>query len=97
METTVDLESLENHEFKIKPEFNEDLRNISEKIDNLRAAMEVEHRRAGKDLGVEIDKKLFLEDHRVHGWCFRLTRTVCGQYLSRLAVSAYLIIHRKLE
>lgn len=38
--------------------------------------MDIEHKRAARDLGVEIDKKLFLEEHRVHGWCFRLTRTV---------------------
>src|SRR5438552_15661438 len=36
--------------------------------------MDVEHRRASKDLNQEIDKKLFLENHRVHGYCFRLTR-----------------------
>ena len=76
VETTVDLDALDNHEFKIKPEFHEDLRNISTRIDELKSKMDVEHKRAARDLGVEIDKKLFLEDHRVHGWCFRLTRTV---------------------
>ena len=43
VETTVDLEALDNHEFIIKSE-----------------------------------KKLFLENHKVHGWCFRLTRTEAG-------------------
>ena len=76
VETTVDLDALDDHEFKIKPEFHEDLRNISAKIDELKAKMDTEHKRAARDLGVEIDKKLFLEDHRVHGWSFRLTRTV---------------------
>ncbi|KAF8436443.1 muts domain V-domain-containing protein [Terfezia claveryi] len=78
VETTVDLDALDNHEFKIKPEFHEDLRNISARIDELKSKMDVEHKRAARDLGVEIDKKLFLEDHRVHGWCFRLTRTEAG-------------------
>ena len=75
VETTVDLEALDHHEFIIKPEFDESLRIIRQKLEQLRHKMDVEHRRASKDLDQEIDKKLFLENHRVHGWCFRLTRT----------------------
>ena len=75
VETTVDLEALDNHEFIIKPEFDEHLRTISSKIAKLRSDMNTEHRRAGRDLDQETDKKLFLENHRVHGYCFRLTRT----------------------
>ena len=40
--------------------------------------MDVEHRRVSKDLQQDPEKKLFLENHRVHGWCFRLTRTEAG-------------------
>jgi DNA mismatch repair protein MSH2 len=76
VETTVDLDALDNHEFIIKPEFDEGLRVIRKKLDKLKYEMEVEHRRVSKDLGLEMDKKLFLENHRVHGWCFRVTRTV---------------------
>ncbi|KAF7592029.1 MutS-like protein [Aspergillus hancockii] len=78
VETTVDLDALENHEFIIKPEFDESLRVIRRKLDKLRHDMNVEHRRVGRDLDQEIDKKLFLENHRVHGWCFRLTRNEAG-------------------
>ncbi len=74
VETTVDLDALDHHEFIIKPEFDDSLRIIRQKLDKLKHDMDVEHRRAGKDLGQEIDKKLFLENHRVHGYCFRLTR-----------------------
>ena len=74
VETTVDLEALDHHEFIIKPEFDDSLRIIRQKLDKLRADMDVEHRRAQKDLKQD-DKKLFLENHRVHGYCFRLTRT----------------------
>ena len=74
VETTVDLEALDRHEFIIKPEFDTNLRVIRTKLDKLRNDMDVEHRRASKDLNQEIDKKLFLEQHRVHGYCFRLTR-----------------------
>lgn len=74
VETTVDLEALDRHEFIIKPEFDDSLRTIRKKLDKIRKDMDHEHRSASKDLSQEIDKKLFLENHRVHGWCFRLTR-----------------------
>ncbi|KAK5082166.1 MSH2 protein [Lithohypha guttulata] len=75
VETTVDLEALDRHEFIIKSEYDERLRIIRERLDKIKHEMEVEHRRAGKDLNQDIEKKLFLENHRVHGYCFRLTRT----------------------
>jgi DNA mismatch repair protein MSH2 len=74
VETTVDLDAIDEHEFKIKPEFNEDFQNISQRLEDLRGEMKKEHRRASKDLGQEMDKKLFMENHKTHGFCFRLTR-----------------------
>ena len=74
VETTVDLDALDHHEFIIKPEFDNSLRIIRKKLDSLKHDMDVEHRRAAKELNQELDKKLFLENHRVHGFCFRLTR-----------------------
>ncbi|PKY08242.1 putative DNA mismatch repair protein Msh2 [Aspergillus campestris IBT 28561] len=78
VETTVDLDALENHEFIIKPEFDESLRVIRKKLDKLRHDMHTEHRTVASDLDQDMDKKLFLENHRVHGWCFRLTRNEAG-------------------
>lgn len=78
VETTVDLDGLDRHEFIIKPEFDESLRIIRKKLDKLKYNMDVEHRRVSKDLNQDPEKKLFLENHRVHGWCFRLTRTEAG-------------------
>ncbi|KAH7382822.1 DNA mismatch repair protein msh-2 [Cadophora sp. MPI-SDFR-AT-0126] len=75
VETTVDMEAAQNHEYIIKPEFDDGLRIIRKKLDKMRVEMDQEHRNASKDLGQEIDKKLFLENHKVHGWCMRLTRT----------------------
>ncbi len=75
VETTVDLDAAENHDYIIKPEFDDGLRIIRKKLDKLRYEMDQEHRAASKDLGQDIDKKLFLENHKVHGWCMRLTRT----------------------
>lgn len=75
VETTVDLDALDHHEFIIKPEFDDGLRIIKKKLDKLKHEMDQEHLSASRDLGQEIDKKLFLENHKVHGWCMRLTRT----------------------
>jgi DNA mismatch repair protein MSH2/vacuolar protein sorting-associated protein IST1 len=74
VETTVDLDALDNHEFIIKPEFDESLRTIRKRLDKLRRDMDAEHAKVGRDLDQDTEKKLFLENHRVHGWCFRLTR-----------------------
>jgi DNA mismatch repair protein MSH2 len=76
VETTVDLDAIDNHEYIIKADFDDGLKIIKKKLDKAKYEIEVEHRRAGKDLGQDIEKKLFLENHRVHGWCFRLTRGV---------------------
>ena len=78
VETTVDLDALDNHEFIIKPEFDESLRTIRKRLDKLKYDMEIEHRKVGNDLNQDTEKKLFLENHRVHGWCFRLTRNEAG-------------------
>ncbi|KAL8985311.1 MAG: hypothetical protein Q9205_000960 [Flavoplaca limonia] len=78
VETTVDLDALDHHEFIIKPEFDESLRVIKKRLDKLKYDMEVEHRKVGQELNQDTEKKLFLENHRVHGWCFRLTRAEAG-------------------
>jgi len=74
VETTVDLEAMDNHEYIIKPEFDDNLRTIRKRLDKARHQIEQEHRLASDDLNQEMDKKLFLENHKVHGWCLRLTR-----------------------
>ena len=78
VETTVDLDALDHHEFIIKPEFDDSLRIIRRKLDKLKYDMDIEHTKVGKDLNQDTEKKLFLENHKVHGWCFRLTRTEAG-------------------
>jgi DNA mismatch repair protein MSH2 len=74
VETTVDLDALDNHEYIIKPEFDDSLRIIRKKLDKLRADMDREFADSAQDLNQEREKKIFLENHKVHGWCMRLTR-----------------------
>jgi DNA mismatch repair protein MSH2 len=74
VETTVDLEALDNHEFVIKPDFDDRLKEIRNDLDELRLRISGEHEKAADDLGMEPEKKLKLEQHQIHGWCMRLTR-----------------------
>lgn len=82
VETTIDLSPLEStsahdlfsNDFNIRPEFDEDLIAINEKIQLNLEAMKAIHLEVGEDLNMDIDKKLKLEKHQQHGWCFRVTR-----------------------
>ncbi|KAF2670707.1 DNA mismatch repair protein [Microthyrium microscopicum] len=78
VETTIDLDALDAHEYIIKSEFDERLKVIRKKLDRAKGEMEEEHRRVSEDLNQDMEKKLFLENQRVHGWCFRLTRAEAG-------------------
>lgn len=78
VEVTVDLDAAQNHEYVIKPEFDEQLQTIRRKMDKTRFEMDREHKTAGKDLNQDTEKKLFLENHKTHGWCLRLTRAEAG-------------------
>ncbi|BFZ56344.1 MSH2 protein [Savitreella phatthalungensis] len=74
VETTVDLDALDRHEFLIKPEFDENLRILKERISTLEAQLHAEHEAVGNALNADTDKKLKLEQHSTFGYCLRLTR-----------------------
>ncbi|OUM51528.1 hypothetical protein BVG19_g631 [[Candida] boidinii] len=85
IETTIDLSVIENATsaatlnsnsmISINPEFDENLLQINEMIQLTKDKISQIHQDTSDDLNMEIDKKLKLENHHVHGWCFRLTRT----------------------
>lgn len=74
VESTVDLDAIDRHEYLIKSDFDDTLRVIRKKIDSTRYNIDREHERIGDDLGMDTEKKLLLENHKIHGWCLRLTR-----------------------
>lgn len=78
VETTVDLEALDNHEYIIKPDFDEGLISIREEMDQLREEMNKLHMKAADDLNMDMEKKLKLEQDSKGEWCFRLTRNDAG-------------------
>lgn len=74
VETTLDLASLETHTYTIKPEYDEGLQALAAKLMEVRDGLDAEHRTASRDLGLELDKKLHLENSATYGYCFRLTK-----------------------
>lgn len=86
IEQTVDLESLENSTsaasamslIQINPQYDEKLRELQNQREDIEQQMKELHENAALDLGMEIDKKLKMEQNVNHGWCFRLTRNDSG-------------------
>ncbi|EMD34794.1 hypothetical protein CERSUDRAFT_125339 [Gelatoporia subvermispora B] len=74
VEQTLDLDELENHNFVIKPDFDERLQKLAEKLREIRDGLDSQHRAVANDLDLELDKKLHLENSPVHGYCFRVTK-----------------------
>ncbi|XP_006463889.1 hypothetical protein AGABI2DRAFT_187339 [Agaricus bisporus var. bisporus H97] len=75
VEATLDLDELDNHNYVIKPDYDERLQQLAEKLKRVRDGLDSEHTVVGDDLNIELDKKLHLENNQVYGYCFRLTKT----------------------
>lgn len=82
VETTIDLSPLESSsahallhtDFNIKPEFDESLITINENLQATSDKIKRIHEEVADDLNIDIEKRLKLEKHQQHGWCFRVTR-----------------------
>ncbi|ORY74755.1 DNA mismatch repair protein MSH2 [Leucosporidium creatinivorum] len=75
VEETIDLDELDRHNFVIKPEFDETLGQLKERLEGVRDQLDDEHRTVAGDLDMETDNKvLHFEQHSLYGYCFRLTR-----------------------
>ena len=69
------MDELACHNFVIKPDFNDGLKQIKDALDEVRDKLDEQHRLSGKELKLDIEKKLHLENHSAYGYCFRVTRT----------------------
>ncbi|XP_041352599.1 DNA mismatch repair protein Msh2-like [Gigantopelta aegis] len=74
VESTMDLNQVENHEFVIKPDFDEALAALREKMDDVEAGIKGQLNRVARDLGLEANKTLKLENNNQLGYFFRVTR-----------------------
>ncbi|RPD65678.1 DNA mismatch repair protein [Lentinus tigrinus ALCF2SS1-7] len=74
VQQTLDLDELENHNFVIKPDYDSRLQELADKLTEVRDGLDEQHRKAGKALNLELDKKLHLENSPQYGYCFRVTK-----------------------
>ncbi|RMX48837.1 hypothetical protein pdam_00001568 [Pocillopora damicornis] len=74
VETTVDLDQVENHEYLIKASFDEGLQECREKMDEILEQIPVELNKAARDLGLEAGKSIKLETNNQFGYFFRITK-----------------------
>ncbi|KAJ3492212.1 hypothetical protein NLI96_g140 [Meripilus lineatus] len=74
VQQTLDLDELENHNFVIKPDYDEKLQELADKLKVVRDGLDSEHKKASRDLELELDKKLHLENSQTYGYCFRVSK-----------------------
>ncbi|KAA1473044.1 DNA mismatch repair protein [Dentipellis sp. KUC8613] len=74
VESTLDLAELDRHNYVIKPDYDPRLRVLADTLGAARDGLDQEHRDVGRDLGLELDRKLHLENSATYGYCLRLTK-----------------------
>ncbi|KAI1798056.1 DNA mismatch repair protein [Ganoderma leucocontextum] len=74
VQQTLDLDELENHNFVIKPDYDARLQSLADKLATVRDGLDAEHRKVGKALDLDLDKKLHLENSAMYGYCFRISK-----------------------
>lgn len=75
VDETIDTET-SGHHYKLLPNLDDDLAALREELNVVVSQLDAEHRRVGKDLDLELDKKLHLENHQVYKYCLRVTKAV---------------------
>ncbi|CAG5124986.1 unnamed protein product [Candidula unifasciata] len=74
VETTVDLAQVNNHEFVIRADFDDNLTELRQRIDELEENIKAQLNQVARDLGLEPNKTLKLESNSQLGYYFRVTR-----------------------
>ncbi|EGV63485.1 hypothetical protein CANTEDRAFT_123827 [Yamadazyma tenuis ATCC 10573] len=82
VETAIDLSPLTsantvsdlNTDFNINPDFEKSLKDVNRRLLQKEGEIKQQHELVADDLNIDIDKKLKLENHQIHNWCFRVTR-----------------------
>lgn len=74
VESMLDFEALERHEYIVRADFDEELKEIAGQKEEILSSIEPEFKRVSRDLGLEMNKKLKLERNNIYGYFFRVSR-----------------------
>ncbi|KAJ1952692.1 MSH2 protein, partial [Linderina pennispora] len=75
VETAVDLEMADQHEFMLKADFDEGLQETKVQMAKEMHTIVAEQGRVASALGLDMNKKLKLEKHSTFGHCLKVSRT----------------------
>jgi DNA mismatch repair protein MSH2 len=76
VEDTIELADIHHGRTVLKATLDGDLEALQQDLVRVRDLLDDEHDRVARDLGVEKNKKLHLENHQVYHYSLRITKAV---------------------